>query len=132
VIVLDASAVVDLLLDLPPHAGAIRGRIRHEAGSLLVPHLLDAEVGQVLHRYVRLGELVADRAEEALEDLSHLPLQRYAHGPLLVRAFELRENATFYDALYIALAETVDAPLLTRDVRLGRIAGHGARVEVLA
>jgi predicted nucleic acid-binding protein len=130
VIVLDASTVLDLLLDLPPHAHAIRRRIREETPGLLAPHLLDAEVGQVLRRYLRLRELTAERAEGALEDLRQLPLQRYPHGPLLDRAFELRENVTFYDGLYLALAEAADAPLLTRDARLGRVIGHRATVEV--
>ena len=131
-IVLDASAVVDLILNLPPHADEIGERVREEAPNLLTLHLVDAEVGQVLRRYVRRGEITAARAMDAVDDLESLPLQRYAHFPLLKRAFALRDNATVYDALYLALAEGTEAPLLTRDPKLGRVPGHRAKVEVIA
>ena len=131
-IVLDASVVVDLVLDLAPHADTIRRRLSAEAPEMLTLHLADAEVGQVLRRYVRAGEVPAARAKAALEDLGALPLQRYPMLPLLPRAFELRENATVYDALYLALAEETDAPLLTRDRRVSRVPGHRARVEAIA
>lgn len=130
-IVLDASAVLDLLLDLEPSSEKIRGRLLDERAELLTLHLLDAEVGQVLRRYVRRGEVAAPRAEAALDDLAALPLQRYPHVPFLGRAFELRENATFYDALYLAFAEAASAPLLTRDGRLGNVPGHSAAVEIV-
>ena len=130
-IVLDASAVVDLLLNLPPHADAIGDRMRREAPNLLTLHLLDAEVGQVLRRYVRRGELAPARAMDAIEDLAALGLQRYPHLPLLQRAFALRENATVYDALYLALAEGTGAPLVTRDPKLRGVPGHRAKVEVI-
>jgi predicted nucleic acid-binding protein len=131
VIVLDASAVVDLILDLPPHADAIGERVRREAPNLLTLHLLDAEVGQVLRRYVRRGELSSARAMDAIDDVDSLPLQRYAHLRLLKRAFALRENATVYDALYLALAEATGGALITRDPKLGRVPGHRAEVEVI-
>ena len=72
------------------------------------------------------------RAEQALQDFLALGLTRYPHVPLLARAFELRDNATVYDALYLALAEALGATLLTRDAALGVVPGHRARVEVLA
>ena len=130
-IVLDASAVLDLLLNLEPRAAAIRRRLFEESPGLLTLHLLDAEVGQVLRRHVRRHELSTARAKAALEDLTALPLQRYPLLPLLARAFELRDNATVYDALYLALAENAGAPLLTRDARLAKVPGHSAAVEVL-
>lgn len=131
-IVLDASAVLEFLLAPSPRSRAIAERIRAEAPQLAAPHLLDAEVGQVLRRYVRAGEVAAERAVAAMEDLLALPLVRYPHGPFLVRAFGLRGNATFYDALYLVLAEALGAPLLTRDRALARVPGHRARVEVIA
>ena len=131
-IVLDASAVLDVLLSLPPNAETIRERVRREAPNLLTLHLLDAEVGQVLGRYVRHGAVSAARAQGALEDLRDLPMRRYTHVPLLIRAFALRSNATFYDALYISLAEASRAPLLTSDARLAGVPGHTAIVEVVA
>jgi predicted nucleic acid-binding protein len=131
VIVLDASAVVEFLLRSSRGASAIAARIRAAAPRLAAPHLLDAEVGQVLRRYVRAGEMTAERAAGAMEDLLALPLVRYPHGPFLARAFELRANATFYDALYLALAEALRAPLLTCDGALARVPGHRARVQVV-
>ena len=130
-IVLDASAVLDLLLNLEPHAATIRNRLFEESPELLTLHLLDAEVGQVLRRHVCRRELSNARARVALEDLAALPLQRYPLLPLLVRAFELQDNATVYDALYLALAEHARAPLLTRDARLANVPGHSAAVEVV-
>lgn len=130
-IVLDASVVIDLLLDTRGAADAIRERVRADAKGLAAPHLLDAEVGQVLRRFVLAGQLLPERAEDALQDLADLPLIRHAHGPLLGRAFELRDNATIYDGLYLALAEGLEAPLLTRDSALASAPGHRARVEVV-
>jgi len=132
VIVLDTSIVVDLLLALPPHYDTILARVRDHARELAAPHLLDAEVGQVLRRFVRSGSIEARRAEQAIADFLDLGLVRYAHGPLLARAFELRENATVHDGLYLVLAETLGAALLTRDAALATIPGHRARVEVIA
>jgi predicted nucleic acid-binding protein len=128
--VIDASSAIDLLLEIEPHAGSIARLIAGE-GPLAAPHLLDAEVGQVLRRLVISRALSAPRARDALDDLAALPIQRFAHGPLLARAFELRQNTTIYDALYLVLAEGLRAPLLTRDRALSAIPGHRAKVIVL-
>ena len=129
-IVLDASAVLDLLLRLAA-AKALEKRMFAPGESLHVPHLIDLEVAQVLRRYWLAGELTATRAREAFEDLAALPLQRYAHEVFLGRIWELRNNVTAYDAAYLALAEVLDAPLLTRDKRLAAAGGHHATVELL-
>jgi predicted nucleic acid-binding protein len=105
-------------------------RLLDAAESLHAPHLLDVEVAQILRRFVRHGELAADRARQALEDLASLPVERYSHEIVLCRAWELRENLTAYDAVYVALAEVLGATLLTRDTRISRAPGHAARVEV--
>ena len=131
-IVLDASVVVDFLLRLPPHADAITARIVAEAPDLAAPHLLDVEVAQVLRRFFLRGEVTGELARTVLADLGDLPLVRYPHVLLLQRAFELRENVTMYDGVYLALAEALDATLLTRDSALAAIPGHAARVEVVA
>ncbi len=128
-IVVDASAVIDLLLLLPPHGSAIAARLAAEAPDVAAPHLLDVEVAQVLRRWVLAGKLTDARARGALQDLADLPLVRYEHGPLLDRAFDLRANATVYDAVYLALAEALAAPLLTRDAALASV--PGVRVAVL-
>src|SRR2546427_567108 len=111
-IVVDASVVVDLLLHIPPHAETIRQRLRREVPNLAAPHLLDAEVGQALRRYTLNGDLNPARADQALVDLAALPLVRYPHTALLRRAFDLRDNVSVYDALYVALAEAMQVPLL--------------------
>jgi len=128
-IVLDASAAVEVLLQTA--AGApMTARLLDPAESLHAPHLLDVEVAQILRRFVRRGEVVPDRARQALDDLASLPLERYSHEILMSRVWVLRENLTAYDATYVALAEILEATLLTRDARISRAPGHAARVEV--
>jgi predicted nucleic acid-binding protein len=98
---------------------------------LHAPHVLDLEVAQVLRRYVRAGELRPGRAAEALNDLTALRIERYPHHLFLTRIWSLRENATAYDACYLALAEALDAPLLTSDRRLATVPGHGAVIRLV-
>ena len=78
------------------------------------------------------GDLRDGRAREALQDLADFPLIRFSHEPFLERMWELRHSLSAYDAAYIALAEALNAPLVTCDARLARAHGHGARVEVLS
>ena len=99
--------------------------------TLHAPHLLDVELAQVLRRYALAGELDAARGAQVIEDLAVFPIQRYGHEHLLPRIWMLRQNVTAYDAAYIALAEALDAPLVTRDARLARAPGHRAAVEVV-
>jgi predicted nucleic acid-binding protein len=127
VIVLDASALVELILDTPT-GQVVAGRIADPGEGLHVPHLADIEVVQALRRYVREGEIDADGAETALDDLRALDLQRHAHEPLLERVWELRKNLTAYDAVYVALAEVLDGVLLTCDRRLSRAPGMSRRI----
>lgn len=130
-IVLDASVVIDLVLNRPPAGPEIAQRIESGAGPLLAPHLLDAEVGQVLRRFWLARSIDSERAAAALEDYAQLPITRYPHWPLLARAFTMRDNVTFYDALYLALAEATQATFVTSDRRLAGVPGVAARVEVL-
>lgn len=125
-IVVDASAVLEVLLQTPAASGVSR-RIFAPGETLHAPHLLDLEVAQVLRRYVRSGIISAGRGAEALTDLADLPLNRYPHFVLLPRIWQFRHNVTAYDAAYLALAEALGAPLLTRDRAL---ASAGARVSV--
>ena len=129
-IVLDASAVIEWLLQSP--AGAkIEQRIFSSSQSLHAPHLVDVEVAQVLRRYVRDKTLTAKRGQEALADLGDVPLIRYPHDFLIPRIWELRATLTAYDATYVALAELLDAPLLTCDGKIASAPGHYAKVEVV-
>lgn len=128
-IVIDASALIEVLLRTPA-ASAIEVRLFALSQTLHAPHLLDAEVAQVIRRYAAHGDIGAERGRQALSDLADLPLRRYPHDFLLPRVWDLRHNLTAYDAIYVALAEALDAPLLTRDERLATAAGHRARVEL--
>jgi predicted nucleic acid-binding protein len=130
VIVLDASAVVEWLLQ-SRRGLRIAQRIFAAGQSSHAPHLLDVEVAQALRRSVALHGLSASRAEEALEDFGNLRIYRYSHTPFLRRIWLLRENLTCYDALYVALAEALDATLLSCDTKLAAAPGHRARVEVI-
>lgn len=129
-IVPDASAVIEVLLQTPAGV-SMTSRLLTAGESLHVPHLVDLEVAQVLRRFVFQGKVSAARARQALEDLRDLPLQRYAHDVFLLRIWQLRDNLTAYDATYVALAEALDATLLTCDTRILKASGHRAAVEVV-
>jgi predicted nucleic acid-binding protein len=130
VIVLDASAVVELALDTTAGRG-IAARIADPAIALHVPHLLDVEVAQALRRLASSGDIDADDARSALGMLRDLPLERHRHDDLLDRVWALRRNLTAYDAAYVALAEALSAVLLTCDGKLARAPGLAARVELV-
>ncbi|MGC1449133.1 MAG: type II toxin-antitoxin system VapC family toxin [Candidatus Sulfotelmatobacter sp.] len=128
-IVLDASAAVDWLLQTP--AGQrIENRIYSRNETLHTPHLLDLEVVQVLRRLAWQGLVPARRADEAIRDLLDLRMTRYPHPVLVPRIWQLRHNVSAYDAAYIVLAEKLGAALVTRDRRLASASGHAARVEL--
>jgi predicted nucleic acid-binding protein len=130
-IVLDASAMLELLLGTD-RGQVIGSRIADPGLSMHAPHLLDVEIVQALRRYLRDGEISSATAKTALEDLRSLDVERHAHEPLLERVWALRENLTSYDAVYVALSEVLDAPLLTCDGRLSRAPGIRARVELVS
>lgn len=129
-IVVDASAAIEILLNSPAAAN-VASRIFTAGESLHVPHLLDVEVAQVIRRYVLSREMSAARGAQALADLAELPLRRHAHDFLLPRIWELRSNVTAYDATYLALAEALRAPLVTRDKAMGQVPGVTVAVEVI-
>ena len=129
-IVLDASALVELILDTPT-GQLVAARIADPVVGLHAPHLADIEVLQALRRYVRDGDLDAEAAEVALDDFRALDLQRHAHEPLLDRVWDLRKILTAYDAVYVALAEVLDGVLLTCDPPLSRAPGMAGRVVLV-
>lgn len=129
-IVADASAVVEVLLNTDA-GGDIADRLLDREQTIAAPHLLDLEVLQVLRRFALAGDLDAERAEQAVTDFSDLVILRYPHEPLIRRIWDLRSNLTAYDAAYVALAEALDVPLLTRDAGIARSPGHSARVELV-
>jgi len=129
-IVVDASAVIEVLMARPKR-DAVLDRIDAAGRELHAPHVLDVEVAQVLRRFFSRKELTAERGREALAQLLLLPVTRYPHALLLPTIWRLRDNVAAYDAAYIALAEILNAPLVTTDARLARTPGHSATVEVL-
>lgn len=128
---LDASAAVEWLLGLP-HADGVQARLVDPGQSLHAPHLLAVEVAQVVRRYASHGDISPDRGEAALVDLADLDIAHYAHEPLLPVAWRLRSNLTAYDAVYVALAEALDATLVTLDARIAAAPGHRAIVDVVS
>jgi predicted nucleic acid-binding protein len=128
VIVLDASAAIDWLLRTK--AGQrIEERIYARNESLHAPYLLDLEVTQVLRRMVYRREIPDWRADEAITDLLRLRVVLYPHRPLVRRIWQMRQNLTAYDAAYVALAEKLNATLITLDARLASASGHQANIE---
>lgn len=129
-IVLDASAAVELVLRLPL-GEAVAARLADADEPVHAPHLLGVEVAQVVRRYVLRGEVRPERGAEALGDLADLDVVRHPHEPLLPAMWRQRANLTAYDAAYVALAEALDAPLLTLDARLAATSGHHATIELI-
>lgn len=128
-LVVDASVLVVALADDGPDGDLARARLRGQ--RLVLPELADLEVASVLRRQIRAGAIDIRRAGLALEDLGALPSRRAPHRPLLARCWELRDNLTVYDAAYVALAEAMQATLLTGDQRLARASGPRCAFEIL-
>ncbi|MDQ4062818.1 MAG: type II toxin-antitoxin system VapC family toxin [Actinomycetota bacterium] len=129
-IVLDASAAVAVLLNVGLESRRVRKRISQPGETLHVPHLFEIEVLSALRRHSLSGVLPATRARLALDRLREIRLIRYPHTPLLGRIWELRDNLTAYDAAYVALAEALDAPLVTLDERLAQASNNRATIEL--
>jgi predicted nucleic acid-binding protein len=130
VIVLDASAAIELLLNTPL-GERVGDRLAGAGETLHAPHLLDVEVLHVVRRLCAGGTLGERRARQALADLADLSVVRYSHEDLIGRAWTMRATLTAYDAMYVALAEALDATVVTCDGRLGRAHGHQVKIEVV-
>jgi predicted nucleic acid-binding protein len=129
-IVVDASALIDLLLESEAR-NRLEQRLLSGEESLHAPHMVDLEVTHTLRRLVLTRVLPSVRAEVALTDMANLRIDRYPHVELVPRIWELRDTLTAYDGAYVALAEALEAPLVTRDARLARSSGHRARIEMI-
>jgi len=125
VIVLDASAAISALLN----DGLARRLISTE--TINAPHLVDTEVISTLRRPSAAGALTPEAARRALDVWAGLGIIRYAAAPLLGRVWALRDNVTAYDAMYVALAEALDCPLVTADARLSRAPGISCAVTIV-
>jgi len=129
-IVVDASVLIEYVLRTPL-ADSIGTRFVEHDESLHAPHIIDLEVAQVIRRFVAREQIDSERGGLAIQNLTSLRITRYPHNELLPRIWQLRHNFTAYDAAYIALAEALDAPLLTRDAALASASIHGAQIELI-
>ena len=129
-IVIDASSAIELLLNTT--AGKrLSLRLRDETEIIHVPHLIDLEIAQTLRRYV-LREAVHERLGAlALKRWRDFDVERHSHEPLLQRIWQLRANVSAYDAVYVALAETLSTSLVTSDMKLAGAPGLSSRIELL-
>ncbi len=123
-IVVDASVLIDVFI------GQAVAAKRLATTELCAPHLVDSEVGAVLRRHTLGGQTDPDLVAVAFDDYLSIEITRHPHLPLMSRAWELRDTISFTDALYVTLAEVLDAPLLTLDARLARVPGTRATIEV--
>lgn len=127
-LVCDASAVVTVLLD-SGNAGEWLAR-RLATAELFAPTLLPFECSNVIRRHEIGGLISSDQAAQAHTDLLDLPIDLFPYEPLAQRVWQLRRNLTSYDAAYVALAEALDAPLITVDRRMSEAPGITCRVEI--
>jgi predicted nucleic acid-binding protein len=128
-IVVDASAILEVLLRTE-RAEKVEARLFRKTESLCAPHLLDLEIIQVLRHYSG-KEIPEERAQVAILDFQDFPIARYPHEIFVWRIWQLRKSLTAYDAAYVALAEALEAPLLTCDARLASSHGHSARIQLI-
>ncbi len=129
-LVVDASGLYEIV-SRGRRGEEVRRRLEREE-ALAAPELIDAEVLGIIRRDHLLGRLDRTAAQQAVEELAAWPGERFGHRSLLGRAWELRESVRTWDALYVALAEALDAPLLTLDGRLARARGPRCRIDHLA
>jgi predicted nucleic acid-binding protein len=128
-IVVDSAAVVDALTVVD---GSEELRAHLAGEELHAPTLLDFEIVSALRGLTLGGHLSPARAQDVLTDFDALPVRRWPPAAgLRLRAFSLRDNLSAYDAAYVALAEALDCPLVTRDARLARAEGHDVEIRVL-
>lgn len=130
-IVLDASAAIEWLL-VRDGAAAVATHLSDPEVAVHAPSILGVEVTAALRGLVLGGHASAERASIALADLRASDIALHDPTPLLPRTWELRDNLTPYDAVYVALAEVLGATLVTADGRIGRASGTRARIETIA
>lgn len=128
-LVVDASCLYEVVAGTAS-AEPIRRRLAADVDHA-APHVVDVEVLNVIRRELLLGHLDPTAAGQAVDDLGDWPGERFGHRALLDRAWDLRQDVRGWDAVYVALAEALDATLLTTDHRLGRVRGLRCAVDVI-
>jgi len=131
VIIVDASVLLEYLLSTPTGEW-LTERVQDPDEDVCAPHLIDLEVTQTVRRWTFAGLISGERGAKAIQHLTEVNILRWPHEPLLLRIWELRHNLTAYDASYVALAEGLRAPLLTRDRSLAETPGITCEVELIA
>lgn len=126
-IVVDASCLVEVLIG-SPGGNEIRRRLSREPDQA-APHIVDVEAFSVIRQRYRAKSLDRTAATQAIEDLQSWPGERFGHQLLLARAWELRDTVRGWDAMYVALAEVLEATLLTTDLRLASAPGPRCRIQ---
>ena len=130
-IVVDASVLANFLVDDGPNGAEARSALS-DAGEAFVPDLIDVETAAVLRKRWIAQDITESRFVMAIDILAELPFRRYPTSLFLRRAYELRSTITAYDAMYVALAESLDCELLTCDARLARASGPRCPVRLLS
>ncbi len=128
-LVVDASCLFEALTE-GPHAEAVRERLGSDPDHV-APHIIDVEVFGVIRREHRFGRLGPTAASQAVDELRDWPGERCGHRPLLGRAWELKDTVRGWDAMYVALAEALEAVLVTADRRLAAARGPECSIEVI-
>ena len=124
-IVIDASVLVGVLLNHEPAIAALEQALQGRADEPVhAPELIDIETLNALRRMVASRAVDERRATQAVADIEAMRMLRYPHAPMRERVWELRHNLTAYDATYLALAEALDAELLTADEGLATAGTH--------
>jgi predicted nucleic acid-binding protein len=127
-LVVDTSAILDAIAAYESAPGLI-ARLAAD-GDLHAPHVIDVEILHALRGMLMREEITPERAADARTDFAETVLLRYPHEPLSDRIWELRHNLSAYDAAFVALAETLEMPLVTCDARLASSSGHNAQIEL--
>jgi len=122
--------MTEFLLETPKGL-RVEARLYRDGDDIYAPHLMDLEVLRALRGLTLKKEIDPDRAEDAIADLLAIHVIRYPHFDLTGRIWALRHNLSVYDAAYVALAETLDAVVVTCDAPLGNAPGHSVKVEVI-
>ncbi|HVM53572.1 MAG TPA: type II toxin-antitoxin system VapC family toxin [Acidimicrobiales bacterium] len=128
-LIVDASSLYEVVADTA-RADDVRARLALDADHA-APSVVDVEVISVIRRDHLAGRLDVTAATQAVQDLRDWPGERFAHRPLLDRVWQLRQSVRTWDAFYVALAEVMQATLITSDSRLARAAGPRCTIEVV-
>ena len=128
-IVVDASIIVHLIADAAVDPNLVE--IVRRAEKLVAPHLIDLEVLNALRKKRQQNKISKERLELAFDDFNSIPIDRLSTNHLNSRIWELCNNLTPYDASYVALAESLDISLLSRDAKMAGAPLHRAKIIII-